>query len=142
MARSSEKIQADVSLRQARKSGAHFKRLLAGGHNHVDGPSIREAHHKGHHIVIATTYEVRIDGKVFAGKLSVANSGEVHYHAIPTLGFASAVDMVKCVIDVFPDDFAGGSGGGGGSHAGGGAHPGVHAAHGARRKKRTNSRRT
>jgi len=78
MARSSEKIQADVSLQRARKNGAYFKRLLTGGHHHAEGPSIREAHHKGHHIVIATTYEVRIDGKVFEGNLSVANSGEVH----------------------------------------------------------------
>ena len=136
MARSSEKIQTDASLSRAKKNSAYFKRLLAGGHNHSAGASIREAHHKGHHIVIATTYEVRIDGKVFEGDLSVANSGDVHYHAIPNLGFASAVDMVKCVIDVFPDDFAGGS------HVAGGSHAGSHATHGSRARRRRASRRT
>ena len=106
MARSSQKIVADTSLAQARKNSAYFKRLLrAADSSHHSGTSIRETHHNGHHITIKTTYEVRVDGKVFDGALLVANSGDVHYHAIPTVGFPSAVDLMKCVIDVFPDDF-------------------------------------
>lgn len=107
MARSSAQIQADPGVAQARKTSPHFKRLLrGGGHAHQTGGSIREAHHKGHRIVITTKYEVKIDGKIFNGDLSVANTGQVHYHAVPTVGFASALDLMKCVIDVFPDDFA------------------------------------
>jgi len=30
----------------------------------------------------------------------------VHYHPLPNLSFGSAVDMVKQVIDAFPDEYA------------------------------------
>lgn len=136
MMRSSENIQADASLVQAKKKGVYFKRLLQGGHaDHTGSGSIREAHHKGRHIVITTRYEVKIDGKPFHGDLSVGNGGEVHYHAIPTLGFPSAVDLVKCVIDVFPDDFPAGSPANGGEHS-------HHTGHATPRRKRTTRRRT
>jgi hypothetical protein len=72
---------------------------------------MREAHYKGHHITIKTTYEITIDGKPFMGTLEVSNAGTVQYHGMPTAGFASALDLVKSVIDVFPDEFAAGSGG-------------------------------
>jgi len=39
------------------------------------------------------------------GHLAVGNDGQVHYHAIPNLSFPSAVDLVKRLIDAFPDDF-------------------------------------
>ena len=72
---------------------------------------MREADYNGHHITIKTTYEIKIDGKPFMGTLDVSNAGTVHYHGMPTAGFASALDLVKSVIDVFPDEFAAGSGG-------------------------------
>ena len=132
MARSG-KIVADPSLTQARKNSAYFRRLLRSSHaSHDSGTSVREAHHNGHHITIKTTYEVRVDGKIFQGDLSVANGGDVHYHAIPTLGFPSAVDLMKCVIDVFPDVFATLS------HNGEGHHTGEHAGH---RRKRAAKKR-
>jgi hypothetical protein len=46
------------------------------------------------------------------GELGVTNAGMVHYHGMPAAGFASALDLVKSVIDTFPDEFAAGSAGG------------------------------
>jgi hypothetical protein len=37
--------------------------------------------------------------------MGVNDAGSVHYHPVPNLNFASALDMVKKIIDVFPDDF-------------------------------------
>lgn len=69
--------------------------------------SVREAEYKGHHIVIRTTYDIRVDRKRVTGHFAVGNNGQVHYHPIPNMQFASAVDMVKRLIDVFPDEYAG-----------------------------------
>ena len=68
--------------------------------------SVREADYKGHHIVIRTTYDIRVDGIRVTGHMGVTDDGQVHYHPVPNLSFASAVDMVKRLVDVFPDDFA------------------------------------
>jgi hypothetical protein len=102
-------VGADVSLAQAKKSAPYFKKLMTGMDMGGAG-SVRTAEYKGHHIVIKTTYQVTIDGKRFMGQLGVTNSGEVHYHGVPNAGFASAIDLVKAVIDTFPDEFAPGSG--------------------------------
>jgi hypothetical protein len=67
--------------------------------------TLREADYKGHHIIVRTTYRVTIDSTPVTGVLSVSNDGQVHYHAVPNLSFDSAVDLVKKLIDVFPDDF-------------------------------------
>lgn len=66
----------------------------------------READYKGHHIVVRTTYEVEVDGKRLMGHIGVTDSGQVHYHPVPNVGFASALDLVRKIIDVFPDEFA------------------------------------
>lgn len=105
-----EAVQADASLEQAKKSSPLFKKLLAGhqgGHGHDPDDSVREDHHKGHHIVIKTNYEVKVDGKRFTAPLDVSNAGTVQYHGIPTMGFASAIDLMRCIIDQFPEDFPG-----------------------------------
>lgn len=70
--------------------------------------SIREADYKNHHIVIRTTYQVEVDGKSIMGHMGVANNGKVHYHPIPNIAFDSALDLVKKIVDIFPDDFASG----------------------------------
>jgi hypothetical protein len=80
--------------------------------------SIREADYKGHHIEIRTTYEIEVDGVPITGHLGVDNEGRVHYHPVPNASFASAVDLVKQLIDSFPDDFP--AGGAAGSRARGG----------------------
>jgi hypothetical protein len=91
-----------------------YKRLKAGqpvaaGHaEHDKGPfeSVRETEYNGHKIAIRTQYEIRVDGKPFSGHVYVDNTGKVSTHALPTYSFASAVDLVKKMIDAFPDDFA------------------------------------
>ncbi|WP_235433714.1 hypothetical protein [Protofrankia coriariae] len=35
----------------------------------------------------------------------MTNDGQVHYHAIPNIAFASAVEMAEKLVDAFPDDF-------------------------------------
>ncbi len=75
------------------------------------GPSapmetVREDTYHGHHIVIRTSYRIEVDGRSIEGHLGVTNDGQVHYHAIPNLSFASAVDLVKLLIDTFPDEFS------------------------------------
>ena len=67
--------------------------------------SVREATYRGHHIVIRTSYHIEVDGVPVEGHLGVTNDGQVHYHAVPNLSFASAVDLVKQLIDTFPEDF-------------------------------------
>ena len=76
------------------------------GHGHGSGmETVRESSYRGHHIVIRTTYRIEVDGRAIVGHIGVTNDGQVHYHPIPNLGFASAVDLVKQLIDTFPDDF-------------------------------------
>ena len=76
-------------------------------HSHQMSETIRQAEYKGHHIVLRTTYELEVDGKPIVGHLQVDDAGRVHYHPVPNLSFASALDMAKQLIDVFPDDFNG-----------------------------------
>ena len=99
-------ITADASLTQAQTSAAYFKELLEGGMPMGPGMgSAREIDYKGHHVVIETTYKIKVDGKLFKGKLSVSNAGSVHYHGIPNVAFDSAVQLVQAVIDTFPQEF-------------------------------------
>ena len=75
-------------------------------HRHGEMDSVREADYAGHHIVVRTRYQVEVDGHMLMGHMGVTNDGQVHYHPVPNLAFASAVDLVKRLIDIFPDDFA------------------------------------
>ena len=75
----------------------------SGMHGH-EPTSIREVTYKGHTIRIETTYTISVDGQPVTGHVMVTNDGQVHYHAIPNQEFASAVDMVKRVIDLTPPD--------------------------------------
>ena len=77
--------------------------------HHGESVVTREADYKGHHIVVRTKYEVEIDGKPLMGHMGVTDSGSVHYHPVPNMSFASALDMVRKIIDVFPDDFGPGA---------------------------------
>lgn len=77
---------------------------LNDAHQHGD-QSLREVTHGKHTIRIATTYDIQVDGQPVTGHLLVTNEGSVHYHAIPNQEFASAVDMVKRMIDLAPEQF-------------------------------------
>jgi len=74
-------------------------------HKHQKSESVREADYRGHRIVVRTHYEIEVDGRLIMGHMGVTNDGQVHYHPVPNLSFASAVDLVKQLIDIFPDDF-------------------------------------
>ncbi len=75
-------------------------------HDHAQAmESVREVTYRGHRIIIRTTYLIEVDGVPITGHLAVTNDGRVHYHAIPNLALESAVDVVKLLIDTFPDDF-------------------------------------
>jgi len=87
-----------------KKNALHVKK--AQKHKHSKAENVRQADYKGHHIVIRTQYQIEIDGKIIMGHMGVTNDGQVHYHPVPNLSFASAVDLVKQLIDIFPDDFA------------------------------------
>jgi len=113
-------ISADASLAQAQKTAPYFKKLLADMHAHMEegSTSTRETDYQGHHIVIETTYTVTVDGKPFNAGLGVTDGGRVYYHGMPNVGFDSAVDLMKAVVDRFADDFAGGAGQGHPDHNG------------------------
>jgi hypothetical protein len=68
--------------------------------------TVRQEEHNGHRIVIRTIYDVQVDGTRVQLPLSVDNKGQVHCHSLPNYEFASAVDMIKTLIDNFPEDFA------------------------------------
>ena len=107
-----------------KKNASEVKKVLR--HRHKVSATVREDDYKGHHIVVRTTYDIRVDGTPVTGHLAVTNDGQVHYHPVPNVSFASAIDLVKQLIDVFPDDFPGHPSGGGG-----------HGGHRARRKRRS-----
>ena len=72
---------------------------------HSPKPIIRTDFYRGHELRIETTYKITIDGKRVSGHLDVTNSGQVHYHPLPNRSTASAIDMVRAIIDAFPDEF-------------------------------------
>jgi len=87
-----------------KKNSRHVKK--AQRHEHQKTESVREANYKGHHIIVRTKYEIEVDGQMVMGHMGVTNDGQVHYHPVPNLSFASAVDLVKVLINIFPDDFS------------------------------------
>src|SRR4029450_187098 len=95
---------------------ARYIAELPSEHEHGGGADIatvREDDYEGRHIVIRTTYHIEVNGKPFQGQLTLDNEGRVHCHALPNYQFASAVDMVKRLIDIFPEDFPAQQGAGG-----------------------------
>jgi hypothetical protein len=45
--------------------------------HHGESVVIREADYQGHHIVVRTTYEVEVDGKLLMGHMGVTDNGSV-----------------------------------------------------------------
>lgn len=102
-----------------KQNAAKVKTANKAGVHHGGAESVREADHAGHHIVIRTTYRVEVDGVPITGHLGVTNDGHVHYHAVPNVAYDSAIDLVKALIDIFPDDFGRGNSGSEHGHSGG-----------------------
>src|SRR3990170_142065 len=78
-------------------------------HHHDDGDgsieTLREDEYEGHRISIRTIYRIAVDGKTLWVPLGLDNDGQLHCHSLPNYQSPSAVDMVKRLIDNFPDDF-------------------------------------
>src|SRR5437660_3004741 len=74
---------------------------------HHEGPQeiIREDDYKGHHIVVRTTYGIRVDGREVTGHIILSNAGQVQYHGLPNYSFDSAIGLARALIDNFPEDF-------------------------------------
>ncbi len=68
---------------------------------------VREETYRGHEIVVRTRYSIEVDGRPVTGHMGVTNDGQVHYHPLPNYSFASAIDLVKRLIEAFPEDFPG-----------------------------------
>ena len=81
-----------------KKNAGHVKEAQHGPHRKA--ASVRTEEYRGHHIVVKTQYDIEVDGQPVMGHMGVTNDGHVHYHPVPNLSFASAVDMVKAIIDV------------------------------------------
>ncbi|MGE5193803.1 MAG: hypothetical protein ACM3U2_15005 [Deltaproteobacteria bacterium] len=92
------------------KLGGYLARLSRGAAKHHEmhmaHDLVREDEHKGHRIVVRTMYTIEVDGKPLKLPIGVDNEGHVHCHSLPNYMFTSAVDLVKTVIDQFPDEFA------------------------------------
>jgi hypothetical protein len=99
-----------------KRQSARARKVLAGAHAHGPPETVREFEYKGHRIVIGTTYRIKVDSHVVGGQFVVTDEGQVQCHALPNYTAASAVDLVKSMIDVFPEDFSGDAGGGGHGH--------------------------
>lgn len=94
-----------ATLAEAEAEGAHDHGAAGDDHHGHKMESVRTATHCGYEIVIKTCYEITVDGKSLASHLSVGNDGTVHTHALPEYSFSSAVDVVKKIIEAFPDEF-------------------------------------
>jgi hypothetical protein len=68
--------------------------------------SVREFTHAGHLVKITTSYRVEVDGQPIRPHLSVDEDGRVYTHATPFVTYASATDLMKTVIDAYPDSFS------------------------------------
>ena len=90
---------SDYLTRARDKAPAHA------GHGAGGAQSVREDNYRGHEIEIVTTYKILVDGKKIRAPLGVDASGQVHCHSLPNYQTASAVDMVRALIDGFPEEF-------------------------------------
>lgn len=114
---------AESIAKYVRKNAPAVKETGAGmmaGMGHGRGmESVREDDYEGHHIVIRTSYQIEVDGKDIMAHLALTNDGQVQYHGLPNYSFDSAMDLVKKMIDVYPDDFPAGEKAGSAGGAGG-----------------------
>jgi hypothetical protein len=72
------------------------------GHHHE---VVRTDTYAGHTIEVRTTYVIEVDGVPVTAHMHIDNDGNVICHAIPIYRSASMIEVVRRLIDVFPDDF-------------------------------------
>lgn len=92
--------------------------------------TVREADHAGRHIVIRTTYRIEVDGRPFEGSLTLDNEGRLYCHSLPNYQFGSAVEMMKRMIEAYPEEFPQGGDPGSGPSGQGPGHGGHGPSHG------------
>lgn len=87
--------------------GAYLKKKVPDAkHGHaMHHSSTRTTEYNGHQIAVETSYRVEVDGKTVKLPLMVNDSGTVHCHSLPNYQFQSALELVKTMVDLFPDDF-------------------------------------
>ncbi|MDN5934885.1 MAG: hypothetical protein L0H75_01755 [Nitrosospira sp.] len=85
-------------------------------HDKHGATSVRQLTHKGHDIKIITTYRIEVDGKPAGMHLSVDKDGQVYTHATPFVTYSSAVDLMKEVMNAYPDAFSASDPGAGHDH--------------------------
>ncbi|MCW5601361.1 hypothetical protein [Nitrosomonas sp.] len=77
-----------------------------GPHTGHEATAVREFMHEGHAVKIITSYRVEVDGQPVRAHLSVDEDGQVYTHATPFVTYASAVDLMKTLINAYPDSFS------------------------------------
>jgi hypothetical protein len=92
--------QMYMNIKNGQPVGGH-----QGEHQGHTIESVRETTYKGHQIVVKTHYEIQVDGKPLIEHIEVANEGYVHSHTFPNYSFRSTIDLVKKIIDKFPNSF-------------------------------------
>jgi hypothetical protein len=86
---------------------SQFPTYIADHHAGHETTVVREMAHQGHVVRIHTTYRVEVDGQPVRAHLSVDEDGRVFTHATPFVTYASALDLMRAVIDGYPDSFGG-----------------------------------
>jgi hypothetical protein len=82
--------------------------ISSGVHDHGNKlESIRKDEYKGHKIAITTTYDIEVDGKKIFPPIHISNNGSVGTHTLPNYVSSSAIELVKTLIDCFPEEFKG-----------------------------------
>lgn len=116
--RYAERARGELGAMNDRLGGTHPSGGdMSHGGDHGDHPmeSVREAIHRGKHIVVKTRYEITVDREPLGSQLGVSDDGSVHYHGLPNYAFASMMDLVRKVIDAsgaeLPEDKIGTAGG-------------------------------
>ena len=67
--------------------------------------SVQVSKHGRHCIKIVTTYKIEIDNNSVHLHLTVGNDGQLHCHTTPYENYKSVMDLVKTLIDRFPEAF-------------------------------------
>jgi len=89
------------NVAKAKKSSPMMRMMRHRGGQEI----VREDDYKGHHIVVRTTYHIRIDGREVTGHVMLTNDGQVQYHGLPNRSFDSTIQLARSLIDNFPEDF-------------------------------------
>ncbi|HYO99609.1 MAG TPA: hypothetical protein VER76_05425 [Pyrinomonadaceae bacterium] len=103
-----KKLEKSAELGEFAGYIANLSQSTGHGHSHGGDGSIetsREDDYEGHHIEIQTTYKIKVDGEILQAPIGLDNEGNLHCHSLPNYQFTSAIDMVRRLIDNFPEDF-------------------------------------